>query len=59
MTGYSIIVNGSGRKFIGQFMVQKIIKTRTRDDEFREILIKFGLRVSIKIPILISLTRWQ
>ena len=48
-------MNGSGKNFSEQFMVEKIIQTRTRHDEFREILIKFVLRVCAKVPILISL----
>ena len=52
-------MNGSGKKFSEQFMVQKIIQTRTRHDEFRETLIKFDLRVPVKVAILISLKSWQ
>ena len=36
-------------------MVQTIMETRTRHDEFREISISFDLRVRVEIPILISL----
>ena len=51
MTGYSIIMNGSGKKFSEKFMVQKIIKTRISHVEFREILIKIDLMVRIKVSI--------
>ena len=53
-------MNGNGKKFREQFMVQKInLNIRTRHDEFREILIKFDVRVRVKVPILISLKTWQ
>ena len=48
-------MNDSDTKFSKQFMVQKIIYTGTRHDEFREILIKFDLRVRGKVPVLASL----
>ena len=48
-------MNGNGEKFSEQFNVQKIIQIRTRHDEFRKILIKFDLRVRVKVPILIYL----
>ena len=49
-------MNGNGKKFSEQFMVKKKKKlTRTRHDELREILIKFYLKVRVKVPILISL----
>ena len=46
-------MNGGRKNFTEQFMVQEIIQTRTRHDEFKEILIKFDLRVRGKAAILI------
>ena len=49
-------MNGNGKMFSEQFMVKKKKKiTRTRHDEFREILIKFYLKVRVKVPVLIFL----
>ena len=53
-------MNGNGKKFSEQFMVKKKKKkkkklTRTRHGEFREILIKFYLKVRVKVPVLIFL----
>ena len=49
-------MNGNGKKFSEQFMVKKKKKiTRTTHDEFREILIKFYLKVRVKVPVLIFL----
>ena len=43
------------KRFSEQYIVKKIIETRTKHDEFREILLKFELRVRGKVPFLISL----
>ena len=49
-------MNGNGEKFSEQFMVKKKKKlARTTHDEFREILIKFYLKVRVKVPVLIFL----
>ena len=37
-------------------VVKKVIPTRTRHDEFREVLPNFELRIHLKAPFLISLT---
>ena len=37
-------------------VVKQIIPTRTRHDEFREVLSNIELRIHLKVPFLISLT---
>ena len=43
------------KRFSERYMVKKIIETRAKHDESREVLIKFELRVRGKVPFLISL----